>query len=235
MAQLAREHDLLVYTNLRAHGLPFSLEARNRSSPSSPTLQNSRWRAIQSVAGWIPSGSRWSRCCLPAIRRVMRPARSSIARCLVILSGRLGERSRERSYGLVAPLTETREKPPPRRVTEREEDFVELGVARARPSPLPLLLCAPALPFLFIHHMVYCHSAARAFASQSSFLGARTRHGYSTTKGRNCCTKSARNSWVSASPKPRSVAVPLMIDMNVLHCASVTPSPTCTDFMSRPV
>jgi hypothetical protein len=72
------------------------------------------------------------------------------------LSRRLGKRRRERGYGLVASLTETREQPSTCRVTEREEDFVELRLARARPDPLPRMLCAPTARFLFIHHLVYC-------------------------------------------------------------------------------
>jgi hypothetical protein len=79
------------------------------------------------------------------------------------LGGRLGKRGRERRYRLVAPLTETREKPSPCRVTEREEDFVEVRLAHTRPSALSRMLCdAPAALFLFVHHMVYCYLAARA-------------------------------------------------------------------------
>jgi hypothetical protein len=70
------------------------------------------------------------------------------------LSRRLGERSRERGYGLVASLAETREQPSPCRVTEREKDFVELCLARAQPGPLPRMSCAPAASFFL--YTIWC-------------------------------------------------------------------------------
>jgi hypothetical protein len=48
------------------------------------------------------------------------------------LRRRLGERGRQRSYGLVTALTETREEPSPRRMTQREENVVEVRLARSR-------------------------------------------------------------------------------------------------------
>jgi hypothetical protein len=72
------------------------------------------------------------------------------------LCGRLGEVGRERRYGLVAALAEAREQPPPCRVTQREEDFVEMRLPRARTSPATPAFGAPALPRSFVHHLVYC-------------------------------------------------------------------------------
>jgi hypothetical protein len=60
-------------------------------------------------------------------------------------------------------------------------------------------------------------------------------HRASTTSALKRCANRARNSLRSASPNLRSAAVVLMIVMNVLHCSSVIPSPTCTGFMSRPM
>jgi hypothetical protein len=79
------------------------------------------------------------------------------------LSGRFGERCRECSYGLVTALTEAGEQSSPGRVTQREEDFVELRFARGRPSFLGQP-CASAVSFLSVHHMVYCYPAVAAFA-----------------------------------------------------------------------
>ena len=72
------------------------------------------------------------------------------------LSGRLGERSRESSYRLITPIAEPREQAAACRVTQREEDFIELRFARAWPSPLARVLCTRAVPFFYVHHMVYC-------------------------------------------------------------------------------
>jgi hypothetical protein len=81
------------------------------------------------------------------------------------LRWRLCEGSRERGYSLVALLTETREKPSPSRVAEREEDFVELRVVRALSPSFSGTLFARVVPSLSVHHMVYCYPTASAFSS----------------------------------------------------------------------
>jgi hypothetical protein len=86
------------------------------------------------------------------------------------LSRRLCEGSRERSYRLVALLTETREEPSPRRVTECEENFVELRLVRALPLSFSGTLPVPVAPLLFVHHRVYCYSGASEFSSRGRYI-----------------------------------------------------------------